>query len=223
MPQLTVMVMPVMRWGVHAYSSDDYNFVKLIEQIFDVGDLARLGADALKKVDLLRAGAEQSTRYHRRFYAAFQGRLEATYRDFVSNVATAVLDTRHICYQTIPTFRIHLPGNVAVGAFHRDKDYNHQNGEVNFWLPLTPAWDTNTVWIETTPDRGDYQPVDLLPGQFFVFDGVNLRHGNRLNTTGSTRASFDFRCLPLRWYRDTGLRSVNAGRRMSIGDYFSVL
>lgn len=211
-----------MHWGVHVYPSQ-YDFVALANKIFDTDNLAALGTEAPGNQSVLTRESDQSTNYHQRFYAAFPDMLASTYRDFVADVAPAVLGTEKICYQAVPTFRIHLPGNVAVGEFHRDGDYNHQDGEVNFWLPLTAAWDTNTVWVETAPDRGDYQPANLSVGEVYVFDGVNLRHGNKSNTTGATRVSFDFRCIPMDRYQDLGLRSVSAGRRMSIGDYFAVL
>lgn len=211
-----------MKWGLHTYPSE-YDFVGLTNRIFDTDDLAGLGAATAPSQPLLAFQLDQSTKYHRQFYSSFAERLGPTYRDFIANVATGVLGTREICYQAVPTFRIHLPDNVAVGEFHRDKDYNHQDGEVNFWLPLTPAWDTNTMWLESTADRGDYQPVEVMPGQVFVFDGVNLRHGNKLNTTGATRVSFDFRCMALDRYRDHGLKSVKAGVPMSVGHYFAKL
>ena len=37
---------------------------------------------------------------------------------------------------------------MAVGEFHRDSDFGHDTHEVNFWLPFTDAYETNTVWIE---------------------------------------------------------------------------
>jgi hypothetical protein len=211
-----------MHWGVHAYPSR-YDFVSLVNRIFDTEDLAALGSDGAPSETSPRPYSDQSTSYHQMFYRAFPKLLESAYRELVRDIAPAIIGTDRLCYQAVPTLRIHMLGHVAVSEFHRDKDYNHQVGEVNFWLPLTPAWDTNTVWVESVPGRGDYRPVNLSPGQVYVFDGVNLRHGNKPNTTGATRVSFDFRCLPLDQYVDHGLRSVNAGRRMAIGDYFAVL
>jgi hypothetical protein len=116
---------------------------------------------------------------------------------------------------------VHLKDNVAVGEFHRDGDYNHPQGERNYWLPLTPAWDTNTVWIESG-GPGSYRPANAVPGEFVQFDAVNTVHGNYTNDTGATRVSFDFRCIPLDDYEETEKVTVNAGRRLVIGDYYKV-
>ena len=87
---------------------------------------------------------------------------------------------------------VHLPNNVAVGEFHRDRDYSHGEGETNFWLPVTNAWDSNSVWIEGEEGAEDFTPYEVAVGQLLVFDGVNLAHGNKMNTTGKTRVSFCF-------------------------------
>jgi hypothetical protein len=121
----------------------------------------------------------------------------------------------------VPTFRVHLLDNVAVGEFHRDRDYNHQQGECNYWLPLTPAWDTNTVWIEDS-SSGSHRPAIAVPGQLVQFDGVNASHGNYPNDTGATRVSFDFRCIALDDYEETAKTTVSARRRLVIGDYFKL-
>jgi hypothetical protein len=137
--------------------------------------------------------------------------------DFVST-----LFTESFCVQTVPTFRVHLPNNLAVGEFHCDKDYNHAVGEINFWLPLTPCSDSNSIWIEQEIGNGNYRPISSRAGQVVVFDAVRLRHGNVLNKTGATRVSFDFRCIPLSLYEFRDARSVNTGARLVLGDYFSL-
>jgi ectoine hydroxylase-related dioxygenase (phytanoyl-CoA dioxygenase family) len=123
----------------------------------------------------------------------------------------------------VPTFRVHLPDNLAVGEFHTDGAYHHQQGEINFWLPVTEAFDTNSLWIESEPGRADFSPVRLTPGQVYMFDGVNLSHGNKVNRTGVTRVSFDFRLISRHRFTNTDHVSVSAGRRMSIGHYWSAL
>ena len=57
-----------------------------------------------------------------------------------------------------------------------------------------------------------------------VFDGVNLAHGNKLNETGKTRVSFDFRVIARSQYRPRhDAQSVNTGARFEIGGYFEEL
>ena len=80
--------------------------------------------------------------------------------------------------------------------FHRDKDFGVEDGRVNVWVPLTEVWGDNSLWIENEVGTKNYRPIQMSPGQALIFDGVNLSHGSKINTTKSTRISFDFRALP---------------------------
>ena len=76
---------------------------------------------------------------------------------------------------------------------HNDAKYGHQQGELNFWMPLTSKkitrlaqklssfWNHSllfllgfevhvlcartTLWVESSPDAGDFHPLSLEPGQ----------------------------------------------------------
>jgi ectoine hydroxylase-related dioxygenase (phytanoyl-CoA dioxygenase family) len=63
-------------------------------------------------------------------------------------------------------------------------------------MPLTKAYGTNSLWIESCPGKKDYSPVSLNYGDILQFDGANLYHGTEVNKTGQTRVSLDFRILP---------------------------
>ncbi|MCR8997433.1 hypothetical protein [Brevibacillus laterosporus] len=104
-------------------------------------------------------------------------------------------------YQNPPSFRVHFHG-TGFTPFHRDRDWH---GKIdmnivrrfrNIWIPLTKVWGNNSLWIESTEDMGDFQPIELEYGEALVFDGQNLVHGTYRNDTGATRVSFDFRVLP---------------------------
>ncbi|HET7488888.1 MAG TPA: hypothetical protein VFJ85_13245 [Acidimicrobiales bacterium] len=206
--------------AIHSYDRREHDFVTAVSQIFEGAELARLGDD--RRYDLFDRERDQSTDFHGRFYRNFDA-IRPLYHHFVATVAAGIVG-EPFCVQRVPTFRIHLPSNVAVGEFHTDGDYNHPVGELNFWVPLTRAWESNTIWIETALRKGDCAPAPRLgPGQFLTFDAVRWRHGNVPNETGSTRVSFDFRCIPLARYAEGDGRSVNTGQRFVIGDYFEVL
>lgn len=155
--------------------------------------------------------ALQGTSWHSLFYEHWP-QFSQMYIDFVRWLASEC-QLYGVVYQKVPTFRVHASGSHAVGEWHRDSDYGHAVGEYNFWLPLTRAFGTNTIWI------GD-SPVESEPGEVIVFDGVNLLHGNKVNDTGHTRVSFDFR---LAGFQPSGRQSVHAGRSMTIGDYYEEL
>ena len=82
-------------------------------------------------------------------------------------------------------------------VFIGTRDYGHNPKEINFFVPQTPAFETNTLWIESEEGKEDFEPVTLKPGEFLRFDGANLMHGAKENHTGKTRVSFDFRIMPV--------------------------
>lgn len=208
---------------VKNFDAQRFDFASLVGQALDVEDLSALHADGARYGRFDRAH-DQSTAFHARFYEWLKDApvFESLYVAFLKEVAVPMF-TEQVLYQRIPNLRVHLPGNVAVGEFHRDSDYHHGSGEINIWTPLTRAWDSNTVWIESEPNKGDFSAIPMDYGQFLVFDGANLRHGNHPNKTGVTRVSLDFRVLPRSAYRPRDDRSVNQQMRFTIGEYFEVL
>jgi hypothetical protein len=97
-------------------------------------------------------------------------------------------------YQRPPTLRIQPGPSLQSVMLHRDGDYGHQDGELNFWLPLTHRSMTQTeLWVESEPDKADYNPVCVDVGQVSVFHGTSCRHYVPPNKTPFTRISLDFR------------------------------
>ena len=74
-------------------------------------------------------------------------------------------DEDFIVYQTFPALRVSIPGNVSVGEMHIDADYNHPEEEINYWMPITKVNSINTVWHETEPNKGDFQPIIIKYGE----------------------------------------------------------
>ena len=92
-----------------------------------------------------------------------------------------------VVFQTRPTFRVCLPNNVAVGQKHRDFDYQHPEGEINFWVPFTRAWESNALYVESEPDKGDFHPPHAMEfGEIFRFWGNKCWHYNLPNDTGES-------------------------------------
>lgn len=204
---------------IYTYNQGRYNFPRLLRELFG-SQLETLGTNS--DTDILRCDTDQTTIFHQCYYERFHEKVRPTYLRFIGDVI-APLFGEPFCYQAIPTFRIHLPNNVAVGEFHTDGDYNHPVGEVNFWLPFTRAFATNSIWLESSRESGDFRAQQVEVGEVLVFDAVRWRHGNRVNLTGQTRASFDFRCITMSLYRPTGARTVSAGQPLEIGHYYAVL
>ena len=89
----------------------------------------------------------------------------------------------------------------SLGRFHCDAQYGHQDGEINFWMPLTLLHDTSTLWGETEPMKEDYYPFRPEIGELMQFPGTNCRHFTKPNVSGKTRVSLDFRCSTLFLFR----------------------
>lgn len=171
---------------------------------------------------------DQSSKYHQKWYESDLTEFLSSYKSFVGNEIWPKFQCKshseQLVYQTKPTIRFHFPGNLAVGEFHRDRDYNHNPEELNVFLPITAAYDTNTVWVESQEGLEDYQPLNGAYGDFMFFDGANCKHGNKINNTRFCRVSFDFRIMTLSSYEKfQPKKTISQSKSLSVGDYYSVL
>lgn len=200
------------------YNTLEYNFIGLVEDLFGVNSLEHL--HILKHPDynnLFEVGKDSSTVFHQKFYDKYRegwDELVTVYERFIQEqIFCAYIED--FLYQKFPTFRVHLPGNIAVGAFHNDAEFHHPAGEINFIIPLTNSNDSASVWVESEPSKKDFAPITLNQGELVMFDGNRLTHGNRVNVTGRTRVSMDFRILPISKYDES-----NSGESMTLSTKF---
>jgi hypothetical protein len=207
-----MIIPPTMLYAVLRYSLLSYDFPSVISDCLGGDNLTWLSAD----VPVATRETDQMTRWHRLFYNTCYA-WQPLYKNFIRQFI-APLFGEPVYYQAIPTFRVHLQANKAVGEYHNDADYGHPPGELNFWVPLTVAHSSNSIHIV---DGGVPRAIEAYPGDIIVFDAVQRRHGNEINTTGRTRVSMDFRCLPVRLYHDNLKRSVNTGVRFAPGEYYA--
>ena len=107
------------------------------------------------------------------------------YEDMIRTYIAPMFKDDVIVYQKRPTFRVQLPNNTAVPSdlggdperpgLHRDSDFNHPLGEINFWVPFTPTLADNTIWTESEVDKGDFHPVLTDNGNILRFYGNQVR------------------------------------------------
>ncbi len=210
---------------IHPYSQETFPFREAIQALLGFKDLEHLHLQGGTPDELVTPGKDNHTPWHAKLYAGVKGsEFMRVYDAFLRNFVRSMFD-ESLVVQEQPTFRIHWVGNLGVGAFHKDKEYNHPEEETNFWVPVTPAFGTNTIWIESQPDRGDFQPQPVNYGQALVFPGCQLTHGNKVNDTGKTRVSFDFRVIPKSKWVDPiePTAGIAFGRLRKIGDYYRLL
>ena len=58
-------------------------------------------------------------------------------------------------------------------------------------------------------------------GEYYIWKGTELAHGNKINNTDKTRISFDFRIIPKSSYAPEKYKSsMNTKKRFVVGDYY---
>jgi hypothetical protein len=207
----------------HNFEIDSYNFKEIVCDYIGFKDLEKI--HKYYNPEPLKEGTDQATYYHKIFYSKMDsdGKFINLYYNFIKKYISELF-LEEILFQKYPTFRIHYPNNVAVFEFHKDKEYSHNPKEINFFLPITSAFETNTFWIESEEDKGDYYPVEAEYGEVVEFNGANLRHGNKINKTDFTRISFDFRILKKSDYVfDESKISKTKNIKFQIGGYYEEL
>lgn len=196
------------------YSTDDYDFRSIICDYLNLYQLDNIFVD-----QKITKENNQSTEYHKRFYNSLDNdnRLKSLYDDFISNVIKNLFD-EEIIYQVTPTFRLQAIDNVSVFAFHKDTEYGHSDKTINFFLPITKCYDTNALWVES---GSSFEPMECDYGDLITFDAVNLLHGNKVNKTGKSRISLDFRVLKMIDYCETSKQTLSKNKRLILGDYYT--
>lgn len=206
------------------YDRNRFPFKEKLQHLFEVDNLQTLN----DSIEVLSREKDQSTKYHTLYYNwARTEEFISMYDEFILNVIKPLYNEQ-IVYQSIPTFRVAYPNNIAVGEYHKDKWYRDADWAVevdedNFFLPFTDAFDTNTIWAESQEDKGDYSPINCNYGEIIQWDGSNLTHGNKINTTGKARVSIDFRVMKYTNYKPSEQGSINTKTKFQIGGYYKAI
>lgn len=211
-------------YSVIPFDSKEYDFIKIIGDIFGLYDLENiheLSNEVYK--EQFKVGMDSSTIFHTMFYDKFRAgwdELTSLYERFIKEVVSNQYQEDFL-YQSFVTFRVHLPGNIAVGAFHNDAEFNHPKGEINYIIPLTNSNKTASVWVESEPGKKDFRDMVLIIGGLIKFNGNELTHGNKTNETNKSRVSMDFRILPLSKYDESNEgESITRNTKFKEGAYY---
>jgi len=206
------------------YNTNKYNFARIVKAWLSAEDLSEIHHD--NTYGLFSREKDQSTHWHQKYYDKIRQdeSFFVLYRSFLENVIKPRYGEHIIC-QRIPNFRVHLPDNLAVGEWHKDKDYRDLDWalkvkEINYYLPLTNTNTQNTIWVESEEDKGDYKPILATYGECVEWDASNLTHGNKQNISNKTRVSVDFRVIPESRYLDDNRLTVNTSTTFTLGGYY---
>jgi hypothetical protein len=225
-----------LKTGVYYYKYDinKYSFYDKIQKIFNIDQPLELIHNTTSSIEQVTFNNDTSTDYHKIYYNSpyYKEMIELYDKFIVDNVLP--LFNESIVVQKEPSFRINLPNNTALGkcttdtdseiiGMHCDGDYNHPSEEINFMLSITGQEETNSCYIESQPNKGDFFPVKMDKGDFMSFYGNKCRHYNKKNISGKTRISIDFRVIPYSQYKETDSVAVHSNRKFCIGGYFRLL
>jgi hypothetical protein len=146
----------------------------------------------------------------------------------------------HILYQKTPNLRISFPLTTAIGrrpetdpddiiiGLHNDSEFGHPPEEMNFVIPITRMYSTNSIYYEESPhsntDYNDYSCLELVENEFFQCYFNQLNHYNRINGTGNSRISLDFRIIPYSKYNaNYNETSITNNKKLQLGEYFDLI
>ena len=233
----------------YTYDASKYKFRELVSNLFGVSNLEKIhelkrdwieGDYDKPHVGLYKSMnevkgknkvlPESNSTFHSTFYKKLNDNwieLYEAYDEFIHNEIIPIMDER-FHYQYLPSFRVQLPNlnHQAVYTWHFDSDnlHRHPKGEINFFLPLTKAYGTNTIWIESEPYKLDFKPLEANYGEFWSNNGNVCMHGNKPNITTTTRMSFDFRIIPLSKYNPNySNNSAANSKKFLVGHYYKEL
>lgn len=220
----------------YTYDVVKFDFHKKLQEIFNF----HLSLEAIHR--LVESSNQEQTTFDNDTKTFFQKTLYASplyesYRDMYYNfvkehIFSLFPDEKSLIVQKDPGFRVCAVNNTALGirdresadgpiGMHTDSEYNHPPEEVNFILAVTEMFDTNSVYFESEPGKGDFEPIRLYRNEFIKICANQLRHHNMKNISGQTRVSLDFRVIPFSKYNPScDKESVHGRRRLVVGDYF---
>ena len=203
----------------YSYDTEKFPFAKVVSDVLNLSSLVTLHEDYRACWELFKRETDQLTPFHPLYYSHFKEHIEPLWTEFVRDVILPQF-SEDILYQAIPTFRVQIPNNTAVGEYHNDSKYGHQEGAVNVFLPFVNTNEYNTVYVESAPNNKDYNPMLCKYGEFFLWDGVRLTHGNVINESSESRVSVDARIIPVSIFKDTGKKSININTPFVEGGYY---
>ena len=160
------------------------------------------------------------------------------YHKFISDYVKPLYAVNgKIVVQKTPNLRISFPNTTAIGkhlnenesdnviGLHKDSDFGHHESEVNFIIPLTDMFDTNSIYYEPHIGSGlstnEFLNLKLSSNEFFICKFNQLLHFNKINDTGVTRMSLDFRIIPYDKYIQNEEYFKNT--KFELGRYYIVL
>ena len=230
---------------IFEYDTTKFKFKEFIEELYDTNELNELQKKSLNfntLKDKINDNKDfnlndTETDLHKKFYNEIKtnNKFKNLYCSLIKDIFDSFFsDEKVLIYQSYPSIRFQFENSVAVPP-HCDSDEigKHPIGEKNFIIPITKMSNTNSLYIESKPNMGDFEPVYLEYGDIFYFNGNKCIHKNVPNQEGKFRISFDFRIILSKDYIKylnndityTNPRDLKSDRipvTMTIGGYYQI-
>ena len=189
---------------IYTYDTQKHPFIQYFKKLYNEEQLDMLHLKSedytyLKHKLELGGLNEIDTDLHIKFYSTIKSdnTFKQLYWSFIKDIYKYFFpNEQYMIFQCFPSIRFQFMKSVAVPP-HKDSDYlsNHPFGEKNFLLPITEMSNTNSIYIESTPDKKDFKSVHLKPGELYYFNGNMCTHYNEPNEENKLRISLDFRVM----------------------------
>ena len=158
------------------------------------------------------------------------------YLKFIKEYIKPLFNNKKIVFQKTPNIRMSLPNLTAIGKYednenfeiiglHKDSDFGHIEDEINFIIPITKMFNTNSIYFEKSINSNDlidnYQTLKLNENEFFRGYFNQIKHCNKINLTDKTRISFDMRVI----LYDDYIKNIDKikNTKFELGKYFVLL
>ena len=189
---------------IFKYDISNHDFIHFFINLYKEKNLDQLhlkseNYNLLKYKLMLGVLNEVDTDLHEIFYKEIKinDTFKIKYCNFVKDIYDYFFpQEKFMIFQSFPSIRIQYPESVTVPP-HKDSDFlsNHPIGEKNFLIPITNMEKTNSIYIESEPDKKDFKSISLRQGEFFYFNGNTCTHYNESNKENKLRISLDFRII----------------------------
>ena len=183
--------------SIYTFDTQRHRFLEFFQELYETDTLNMLHttSDEFNKPDI----HDIETSLHKKFYNEIKSnsRFKQLYCELIQAIHLQFFpEESYLIYQSFPSIRIQFINNIAVPP-HCDSDDlgRHPIGEKNFLLPITEMFGTKRLFIESEPNKGDFQGVDLKYGQLLFFNGNKCIHYNQVNVEDTIRISLDFRVI----------------------------
>ena len=205
-------------------------FLEYFKQLYNCENLQQL--QHLYNIDKNDDLTNIETEIHKKFYNDIKMNPQFTklYCNLINDIFCQLFpDEKVYIYQSFPSIRIQFHNNVVIPPhYDSDKIGNHPIGEKNFILPITKMYGSNRLFIESEPDKKDFQGIDLECGELLYFNGNRCIHFNEKNIENDIRISLDFRVILWKDYKQyiqqnmvfTNPRDDRIPVKMNIGGYY---